>query len=328
VAKRGSSATGRSVVAQLESIERDGGDGVVVFDDGRTLSVSSLDKLFFPKARLTKGDLMRYYSRVAPALLPAIADRPLSLKRYPNGAAGPSFFQQNAGENPPAGVRIEKLAVLDQGKQPRLVGGDLLTLLYTVQIGSIAVNPWHSRVGSLDSPDYAVLDLDPGPRVTWARIVDVAKLVRAELRELDLECALKTSGSRGIHLLIPLPPRTSYATSARIAELVATRVAAANPKIATVERALGKRPAGTVYVDHMQNARGKTLASVFSVRAKPDATVSAPLGARQLGSVTGVGAFTVTTVAARFGRLATLWSGAMESTNDGAAVRAAAKLRD
>jgi len=313
---RRSSARGASsrapIATQLTRIEQDGGDGTLVFPNGVTLSVSSLDKPFFAKPKLTKGDLMRYYVRVAPALLPLLKDRPLSLKRFPNGAMGMSFFQQNAGDSVPDGVRVADVEIEDGRVEPRFIGGDLPTLLHTVQLGTIAVNPWHSRLANLDRPDYAVLDLDPGPRVPFDRIVEVARLVRDELEARGLRGVPKTSGSRGIHIVIPLSRRADYDEAARLAEEVAAAVVDANPKIATIERSLKGRPAGSIYVDHMQNARGKTLASAFSARAKPDATVSTPLAWREVTPGLDPHAFTIETVPRRFARVRTLWEKGMK----------------
>jgi bifunctional non-homologous end joining protein LigD len=307
---------GVAIDRQLAAIERDGGDGELALPDGRALAVSSLDKPFFPEAGLTKGDLMRYYARVASVLLPAIDGRPLALRRYPNGVSGASFFQHDPGRSPPAGTRVAAVPVEHGGEEPRYVGGDLLTLLETVQLGTIAVNPWHSRVGSLDHPDYAVLDLDPGPEAPFARVVQVALRVHDVLDALGLSGALKSSGSRGLHILVPLPPRATYEMAAGLAERVALRVAEAHPVEATVERALGARAPGQVYVDHLQNARGKTLASVFSVRARPLATVSTPLSWRQIAQPGfDPAAFTATAVPRRLARLAARWSAGMEAAN-------------
>ena len=315
-----------SLLTQLRRIEQDGGDGILLFGDGRTLAVSSLDKPFWPNEGLTKGDLMRYYTRVAPALLPAIDRRPLALKRYPNGIAGHSFFQQSPGDNPPESVHVELVETEDEGKQPRLVGGDLLTLLYTVQLGTIAVNAWHSRLGSLDFPDYTVLDLDPGPRVPFRRIIDVATWVRSELDAMGISAAVKTSGSRGLHVVVPLPPRTTYDDAAALAERVAVRVAEAHPREATVERTIAARPHGSVYVDHLQNARGKTLASVYSARAKPGATVSTPVTWRQLSAPSfDPFALTIETVPRRLARVDKGWREATAPGNDARAVREAAR---
>jgi len=301
-------ALARDVVGQLERIERAGGDGELDLGRGRTLHVSSLDKAYFPKAGLTKGDLMRYYARVAPVLLPAIADRPLALKRYPEGAAGFSFFQQDPGEHVPEVVRVEEVDTEDKGRERRLVGGDLATLLYTAQIGTIAVNAWHSRMRSLRRPDYCVLDLDPGEGIPFPRIVQAALWVREALRGLKLDGVPKTSGSRGIHVVIPLGPRATYDLSAEVAETVAVAVAEAHPEHATVERSLSARPRGTIYVDHLQNAYGKTLASVLSVRAKPAATVSMPLSWRQLNATLDPTDFTLETVPRRLAAARLAWA--------------------
>jgi bifunctional non-homologous end joining protein LigD len=285
-----------------------------------TLAVTSLDKEYFPEAGVTKGGLMRFYVRLAPALLPAIADRPMVLRRYPAGIAGPSFHQHDPGDNTPDGVRVESV-VVERGSAPerRLVGGDpnrslgeaLATLLYTVQLGAIPINVWHSRVGSIATPDYAVLDLDPDSAAGFARVVDVARAVHAELERRGLGSVPKTSGSRGIHMLIPLPRRTDYDESAALAEEIATAVARANPAIATVERSIDERPRGSVYVDHLQNAAGKTLVSVFSVRAKPAATVSTPLTWRQVTRTLKPERFTVAAVLRQRAALMARWESSM-----------------
>lgn len=315
-----------SLAAQLRRIEGDGGDGILLFEDGRTLALSSLDKPFWPAEGITKGALMRYYARVAPALLPSLEGRPLALKRFPNGVEGHSFFQQSPGENPPESVQVEPVETEEDGRQPRLIGGDLLTLLYTVQLGTIAVNPWHSRLGSLDFPDYAILDLDPGAGVPFRRVVEVAAWVRDELDALGLGAAVKTSGSRGVHVVVPLPRRTSYEDAAAIAERVAGRVAGAHPREATVERTVSDRPRGSVYVDHLQNARGKTLASVYSVRAKQGATVSTPVTWRQLlSSGFDPTTLTIATVPRRLARAHAVWRAPIDRGNDVRAVREAAR---
>lgn len=314
-----------TVLAQLANIERDGGDGILQFETGATLAVTSLDKRYWPDAGFTKGDLMRYYARVAPVLLPALAERPLALQRYPDGIAGHVFYQQNAGDHVPDAVRTASVAVKGAGTGPRFIGGDLPTLLYTVQLGSIAVNAWHSRVGALAWPDYAVIDLDPGPKAPFTRIVEVARLVHHELDRLGLGAALKTSGSRGLHIVVPLPRRTSYDAAAALAEAVAERVVAAAPAMATVERSIHQRDPGAVYVDHLQNAGGKTLASVLSARAKPGATVSMPLSWRALTSRLNAAAFTIATAPGRLTRAAPAWERVLEEGNAASAVRAAVR---
>jgi bifunctional non-homologous end joining protein LigD len=295
-------------VEQLARIERQGGEGTVVIGRGARVDVTNLAKVYFPEKGYTKGDLMRYYTSVAPRLLPLLADRPLALKRYPNGIKGPSFFQQKAPEDPPPGVRVARVAVEDEGEQPRFVGGDLVTLLYTVQLGTIAVHPWHSRLRTLDAPDYAILDLDPGPRAAFARVVEVARWVGEALATAGLRGALKTSGATGIHIGVPLPAGTNEEAARLLAELVATHVAHHHPRDATIVRAVAQRPPTAVYVDYLQNIRGKTVAAAYSARAVPGAVVSAPLRWEELTEDLDPRAFTIATMPARLAEVGDLWA--------------------
>lgn len=317
------------VEAQLRALERGDGDGELTFGRGATLHVSSLSKPFFPKAGITKGALMRYYTRVAPYLLPQIEDRALVLKRYPDGVAGPMFFQQNAGEHVPDVVRVATLGTVDLGDKPRIVGGDLATLLYTVQLGTIEVHPWLSRVGDVDSPDRCLIDLDPGDDVPFADVAALAREVVRIAEACELTAAVKTSGASGIHIVLPLPPRTSFETSADLAMRLAETVVAANPEQATVERSIKERPKRSIYVDALQNARGKSMAAPYSVRAKAGASVSAPLRPRELTSRLRIDAFTVGTMPARLTRAGDLWGDAI-ATRPTARVlaRAMATLQD
>ena len=305
---KGAPAASSSIVKQLDAIERRGGDGTLDFPDGASLAVTSLDKVFFPAEGYTKGDVMRHYARVADAILPWLQDRPLVLKRFPNGFRGQSFFQQNAGDNVPDGVRTGLVSVERGGEQPRFIGGDLITLLYTVQLGCISVDPWHSRLGSLDEADYTILDLDPGPKATFARVIEVARLVKAELDEAGLHGALKTSGATGMHVYVPLPPGSSYDIAVQLAEAIASRVASADPVRATVVRSVAKRPPASVYVDYQQNVRGKSVAGVFAVRAKPGATVSMPIAWSALRAGLSPKRFTIATAPRYVAAAARSWS--------------------
>lgn len=279
----------------LLEIEADGGDGTLEFGRRHELSVSSLDKFYFRDAQRTKGDLMRYYVRAAPWLLPLIADRPLALRRHPEGVLRPSFFQHAPPENTPPGVRVERVPTED-GLAPRLIGGDLITLLYCVQLGAIAVNPWHSRLGALETPDYAIIDLDPGPRTPFRTVVQVTRWLHEELEAAGIAAAVKTSGSRGLHIVIPLPRRTSDESALLLAQLFAKRVASAHRKEATTIRSRSKRSERAVYVDYMQNVVGKTVVAALSVRARPGATVSTPLDWAELTDDLDPTVFTIDTV--------------------------------
>jgi bifunctional non-homologous end joining protein LigD len=307
------------VEQQLSRIERNGGDGEITFADRRTLRVTSLDKAFFPRDGITKGGLMRYYARVAPVLLPLLADRPLALKRHPDGIDGPSFFQQNATQFPPV-VRVEKVKTETSKAAPRFIGGDLPTLLYLVQIGTIALHAWQSRVGSLDYADYSTIDLDPGEGVRFARVVELARLLEESIRARKLVAAVKTSGSRGIHVAIPMPPRTSYAASTRLAEQLAGEIVQARPELATLERMIAERPRGTIYLDVQQNARGKSVVSAYSSRARNRAPVSAPLRWPELTRSLRLERFTVRTMPRRLARVGDLWGDALRAGNRDAAM--------
>ncbi len=299
------------VESQLRAIEREGGDGDVSFGGRRRLHVSSLDKVYFPEIGVTKGALMRYYARTWHYLQPHVKDRPLVLKRYPDGVTGQLFFQQNAGAHVPDGVRVDTLDTAEEGPKPRIVGGDLLTLLYTVQLGAIEVHPWMSRVRSVDAPDRCLIDLDPADDVPFSQVVALTRDILAIARQCGLPMAVKTSGSSGMHLVIPLPARTSYTTSAELALTLARVVAVHQPERATVERSIKKRPQGTIYVDAMQNARGKSMACAYSVRARALATVSTPVRDRELTARLRTEAFSIRTVAARVTRVGDMWGEAL-----------------
>ena len=277
--------------------------------------MSSLDKIVFPDSGITKGDVMRYYTLMAPVLLPLIKDRPLVLKRYPDGIGGGSFFQQKVGRDVPNGVRTGVVTTGEGERAARLIGGDLLTLLYTVQIGTIAVHTWQTRIQDVEHADSTTIDLDPGPRVSFADVVRLARYVGGELGELGLEGAVKTSGSRGIHIALPLPPRTIFKDAARVAERIAERVVERHPELATLERSIDARPASTIYVDAQQNAKGKSVVAAYSVREKPNATVSAPLQWSELRSVLRLESFTVRTMPARLSKVGDVWGVSMKSRN-------------
>lgn len=239
------------------------------------VSLTHLDKLYWPDEGYTKGDLINYYFEVARYILPYLKDRPLIMKRYPNGIAGSSFHQHDVNEAPDY-VRTEELEVEEGHEVDYIIGDDKATLLYMANLGAIERHPWHSRVRNLDRPDWFVFDLDP-QGVEWEEICDVAVSCKEILDDLGLDSYAKTSGSRGIHIYVPVKPAYSYAEVANFARGVAELVERANPAVATLERSLKKRKKSRIYVDHMQNARGKSVVAPYSVRPKPGATVSAPL---------------------------------------------------
>jgi bifunctional non-homologous end joining protein LigD len=303
------------IVEKLKALEADRRAGELPLPGGVRLNVTNLDKVYFPRQQFTKGALLRYYAAMSRHILPWMKDRPLVLKRFPHGIEGESFYQQTPDERVPEGVRVVVLNGDDGEEQRRLVGGTLATLLYTVQLGAISYDPWHSRVGRLDHADYTVIDLDPGPGATFRTVIRVARSVREVLDEAALTAALKTSGSRGLHIYVPLPSRTPLEAATLVAQIIATRVAERHPKIATVERMTRKRPRGTVYVDYLQNILGKTIAGVYACRARPGATVSTPLEWDELTDTLDAERFTIETVPDRVGEVGDLWSKPMRARN-------------
>jgi bifunctional non-homologous end joining protein LigD len=299
------------LLGQLDAIDERSGNGRLVLPGGGHLDVTNLRKPFWPALRLTKGDLFRHYVRVSPALLPVLRDRPLVMKRYPNGVAAQPFYQHRAPDTPPQGVRIDAVDS-EEGKRPHVIGGDLLTLLYTSQLASISQDPWFSRVGSDTAIDHAAIDLDPPESLPFARVLEVARAVRDELSRLPAPAFVKTSGSRGLHIYVPMPKGTPYEAGFIFSQIIATRVAQKHPSLATVERSVKAR-GRRIYVDYMQNARGKTLASAYSVRANDFAGVSTPLEWDEVEDGVNPKDFTLSSFAARLAAVGDLWAGLRRS---------------
>ncbi|MEX2272412.1 MAG: DNA ligase D [Vicinamibacterales bacterium] len=301
------------IVEQLHELQAQKKDGVLQLPDGQTLRVTNLSKLFWPALKITKGDLLRYYAEVAPLILPVVADRPMVMKRFPNGVNGPAFYQQRHRDNPPAGVRVETLPksiepiTPDGDSMERVIGGSLVTLLYMTQIAAISQDPWFSRMGSLQYADFAAIDLDPGEGASFKQVLDSARAVKEELDRFGIPGVPKTSGSSGLHIYIPLPPKTTYDTGQLLCQIVATIVATKYPKFATVERFVKRRPRGTVYVDYLQNILGKTIATAYSARASDFAGVSAPLAWDEVEAGVKPQDFTLLNYRARFKAAGDLW---------------------
>ena len=302
-----------AAVAQLRALEDARKDGTLELPGGLRLPITNLAKPFWPKLKLTKGDLLRYYAEVASFILPAVADRPLVMKRFPNGIDGTAFYQQRSRqEKPPAGVRIETIADdIDPISEPdarRFIGGSLITLLYMTQIAAISQDPWFSRVQSPLDADYVAIDLDPGEGTKFPTVLEVARLVHDELALLKVPSVPKTSGSSGLHIYIPLAPGTTYESGMLFCQIVATVIASRHPKIATVERTVRARRKGTVYVDYLQNILGKTLATAYSARASEYAGVSTPLAWKEVFEDIDPRDFTIVTAPARFKKVGDLWA--------------------
>lgn len=268
---------GGEVIPASGAFKKKGLSGDLRVRVGReVVPLTSLERVYWPGEGYTKGDLVKYYYEVSELILPYLKDRPLIMKRYPAGVAGQSFHQHDVDEAPDF-VRTEAFEVEEGGHVVDYVVGDgTATLLWMANLGAIERHPWHSRVANVEHPDWVVFDLDP-EGVTFAEICEVALSARDILARLGLKSYPKTSGSRGLHLYVPLKPVHTYEEAAEFAELVAALVVSAHPDVATVERSLKKRQRRRIYVDHMQNARGKSVVAPYSVRPRAGATVSAPL---------------------------------------------------
>jgi bifunctional non-homologous end joining protein LigD len=300
----------QSLLTQLDDIEAGPGGGLITFAGG-SLEVSNLRKPFWPRLKLTKGDLVRHYVRVAPFIVPALADRPLVMKRYPNGIAGPPFYQHRAPDKVPAGVRVERV---DTGSEvrPHLIGGDVVTLLYTAQLGAISEDPWFSRVQTPDVIDHVAIDLDPPDGLPYERVLDVARWVRDALASVKATGFAKTSGAGGLHIYVPVSPATTYESGLLFAQIIATTVAEQHPKHATIERSVKAR-GRRIYVDYMQNALGKTLASAYSARASAFAGVSTPVTWDEVDTGISPRDFTVANFGERIKAAADPWAALRKS---------------
>jgi bifunctional non-homologous end joining protein LigD len=279
---------------------------------GGAVQVSHLDKVLWPEEHYTKADLLRYYVEIGPVMVKYLRDRPAILERYPNGIAAKGFIQQNVEDAP---------AILSTVRLENQMGRSLnyavytseASLIYLVNLGTIAQNIWHSRLSNLDRPDYAVLDLDPHGS-PFSHVLKVALALNDVLTELGITGYPKTSGSTGIHIYVPFARRYDYQQVAHFAEQVAIATARKVPDIATVERRISARKPGEVYVDSQQNARGKSAAAVYSVRAKPKATVSAPVTWEEVSNAFELTDFTIHTIPERVRKKGDLWADMLGKT--------------
>ncbi len=266
------------------------------------VEVSRPEKVFWPEEGYTKGDLVGYYRAIAPWLLPYLRDRPLVLDRYPDGIRGKSFFQKNAPEFTPGWVRTAPIWSEDASRESLFfVCDDVETLVYLVNLGTIPIHVWASRASEPQRPDWSILDLD-AKEAPFAAAVKVARALRRLCRSIDLPCFVKTSGASGLHVLVPLGGRCTFAQSRQLAEILGRLAAQELPGIATVKRSRAARE-GRVYVDCLQNGYGKLLVAPLSVRPLPGAPVSMPLSWREVGPRLDPKKYTIRTAPARLKRL-------------------------
>jgi bifunctional non-homologous end joining protein LigD len=275
------------------------GKNELVIIGKRNLELTNLNKIFWPDEGYTKGDLINYYQEVADYILPYLKDRPLSLKRNPNGIRDNGFFHKNAGDESPDWVKTcDLFSEASDRIVHYLVCNDVATLVYVANLGSIELNPWNSTSRKLENPTYFIMDLDPSEKNTFDEIVITANEVKKLCDEMGATCYCKTSGSSGLHVFVPLAARYDYdrvkAFGKKFAQVLNNRL----PEITSMERSLKKRGL-KIYLDYLQNRQGQTIASVYSVRPKPGATVSVPLEWSEVKEGLDMNRFTIKTVLGR-----------------------------
>ena len=274
----------------------------------RRVKLTNLKKVFWPEEAISKGDLVRYYAEMAPALLPHIRDRAMVMKRYPNGATGEFFFMKRAPTPRPDWIETCSIEHSSGNVIDFPVINDLASLLWVINLGCIDLNEWYARCDDVDRPDYLHFDLDPGETVRWPQIVETAQVVNATLEALDMPTYLKTTGSRGLHIYVPIVRGPTQKDVWTVAKTISTDIARRHPRLATAIYRKEARPRDRVHVDFNQNAWGRTLASVYSVRPRPGATVSTPITWDELADGATIDDFRMDNVPARVGTLGDLWA--------------------
>jgi DNA ligase D len=286
------------------------GDATVLVDSVE-VKLTNLHKIYWPTEGYTKFDLLKYYYSISKTILPYLKDRPLILKRYPNGIKGPLFYQHNL-EDAPEFVKIFETRESTSKLIHNPVANNLEALLYLVNLGTITQNPWFSRVQSIHKPDYFAFDLDPSDDASFEQVKAIALEIKTTLEEVGLTGYPKTSGSSGIHIYVPIKAEYTYKEIVPFAKKLATIVSERDPKNATVRRMIHDRKATQVYIDYLQNIEGKSLASAYSVREKPHATVSAPLEWSDITKKLTLEQFTIKTMPDRIKKKGDLYAGILK----------------
>jgi bifunctional non-homologous end joining protein LigD len=258
-------------------VDIDNGEDQIVQLNGHEVSLTNLHKMYWKKEGFSKGDTINYYLRVAPYILPYILNRPHSLNRHPNGIDAPNFYQKNVRGKVPGWIEtFKEFSESTRETIEYLVCTNEATLIYMVNSGCIEINPWHGRKESTLQPDWCLIDLDPDKNNTFEQVIEVANLVKKILESIGADSCVKTSGSTGIHIYIPLGAKYDFDQSKQLAELVVNLVNTEMPYLTSVERSPAKRK-GKIYLDFLQNRETQTAAAAYSLRPKPGVPVSTPL---------------------------------------------------
>jgi bifunctional non-homologous end joining protein LigD len=282
-------------------------DNVMLKVEGREVRLTNLRKPFWPERKITKGGLIQYYADVSAVLLPHIRDRAMVMRRYPNGAAGAQFFMKEAPSPRPPWIRTCAISHNDDKVVNFPVIDDLPSLLWVINLGCIDLNQWYARCDDYDRPDYVHFDLDPSEGTSFELVRECGLIVRDALESLGMKPFVKTTGSRGLHVYVPIVREPTQDTVLTFAKTLATELAARNPKLMTLDYRVARRPRNRVLVDYKQNAWGQTLASIYSVRPKPLATVSTPLTWKEVEKGAQIEDFKLDNVRQRIAKVGDLW---------------------
>jgi bifunctional non-homologous end joining protein LigD len=283
------------------------GEDAVLRVGRRSVRLTNLGKTFWPEAGHTKRALLQYYADVADVLVPHLRNRAMVMKRYPNGIHGKWFFMKRTPPGHPEWLRTCEIRHRSANVIAFPVVQDVLSLLWVVNLGCIDLNPWYARCDDTDRPDYLHFDLDPGPAAPFARVRETALVVRDALEEMDMQPLVKTSGASGMHVYVPIVRGPRQKDVWRFAKGLAQRLARDHPRLITAEYRIAARPRGRVLVDYNQNAWGRTLASIYSVRPTELATVSTPVTWREVERGVEIEDFRIDNVPARVRRRGDLW---------------------
>ncbi len=296
----------RSATITIPTIPKDAREIELDFE-GRVLRLTNLRKPFWPELGITKRDLIQYYADVSPALIPHLADRAMVMKRYPNGAAGEFFFMKRAPTPRPDWIEICSIEHSSGNIIDFPMIQDLPSLLWVINLGCIDLNQWYARCDDVDRPDYLHFDLDPVPGADFAKVVEAALFIRRALDSLKIPGYAKTTGSKGIHVYVPIVRGPTQKQVWGFAKQFAHALAGEAPALLTAVYQVSKRPKGRVLVDYNQNSWGRTLASIYSVRPRPQAPVSTPVEWSELEDGVTIEDFRLDNVPARLRRLGDLW---------------------
>jgi len=281
------------------------------------VKITNRDKIYWPKEKITKGMMIDYYQSVADYILPYLKDRPESLKRNPNGIIDKGFYHKDAGDEAPDWVKSTSIYSESTKKDVEyIVCNNKATLAYLNNLGCIELNPWHSTLKALDKPDYIIIDIDPSEKNNFEQVIETALAFKETLDKAGAECFCKTSGATGMHIYIPMGKKYTYEVGRNFAEIICSLVQEQLPTFTSMERNLQKRGNNKIYLDHLQNSHGQTIASAYSLRPHPGATVSTPLLWKEVKKGMRPADFNIHTVPLRLKKTGDIFEGVLGKAID------------